>query len=410
MPITEEILAQRLKQERIRLDLTQEEIADRLGIKRTSVVQIEGGKRAVSSIELAQLAGLYGRSAEFFLAETTDESDSGVLLLRANRDLNEPDLQSLDACAATCKAATELESVLGSKRADVSFSYTMDRPQSRWDAVEQGIRLAAMERKRLNLGVSPVRNIVEIIAQHGVWVGRHTLTTDISGMFFVGGDTGKAIIVNSGHHVTRRLFSYAHEYAHLLVDSRQTPSAISRFGSRDDLLEVRANTFSAHFLMPADGVREFLDVLGGPSRQVQEVFDGYKQEDINSDESLVLVQRRSTANALEVKMLDALRLARYFGTSYTATIYHLLNLKAIPKEIFEKLFSQKSQASQVNELLKYSTHLEQEEACDLKTMMKNLIMEGLLREEISIQKAHAYAKLIQVDPRDLDKLVSSTLF
>lgn len=418
MPITQELLAKRLKEVRTDLELTQEEVADRLGVKRPTIAQIEGGNRAVTGIELAQFASIYKRSLEFFLAEPEEVADSGVVLLRSNTELSEPDLEYLEVCVETCKAATALEGVLGKKPSGVSFSYSIERPQSRWEAVEQGMKLAAMERKRLNLGNLPVRNIVEIISQHGVRVASYTLTDDVSGMFFVGSDTGKVILVNGGHSSTRRLFSYAHEYAHLLVDSAQTPGGISRFGTRDDLLEVRANTFAAHFLMPDEGVREFLDGLGGPSRQVMEIFDLHnigrnegreeddEREETSADEALLTVQRRAAPGSQDVKMLDALRLARHFGTSYTATVYHLLNLKVITKEASEKLLGEKRQAEKVNRVLGVQNALQQENVAELKKMTANLIVEAILLEEITLQKAYEYAKLVRFPREDIDSLLT----
>jgi hypothetical protein len=157
-------------------------------VKRPTIAQIEAGNRAVTSIELSQLAVIYKRNIESLPSEKDPEEASGLLHLRTNGDLDDTVRYNLDKCIEVCKAATQLEDLLGTPRKGVKFSYTLDRPQTRWEAVEQGMRLASMERKRLELGTLPVRNIVEIIAQHGVRVGRYTLTDDISGLFFVGPD------------------------------------------------------------------------------------------------------------------------------------------------------------------------------------------------------------------------------
>lgn len=405
MPITQEQLAERLKVARSRLELTQEEVAERMGVKRPTIAQIEAGNRAVTSIELSRLAEIYKRDVESLLSEQEPEDTAGLLHLRTSSDLNETVRYYLDKCIEICKAATELEELLGISQKGVGFSYTLERPQTRWEAVEQGMRLAMMERKRLELGTLPVRNIVEIIAQHGVRVGRYTLTDDISGLFFVGSETGMAILVNAGHSTTRRLFSYAHEYAHLLVDSQQTPGGVSRYDNRDDLLEVRANAFAAHFLMPNEGVRAFLDGLGGPTRQVMEIYDGFKEQPAHSGEDLLTAQRRTAPGSQEVRMIDALRVARHFGTSYSATMYQLLNLKIIQKETQEKLLAEQKRAEQVNDLLGVQPlYLEQEEQADLKQMTVNLIVEAWLQELISHPKAHEYMNLLGLDPQRLDRL------
>lgn len=405
MPITPEKLAERLKIERNRLDLTQEEVAERLGVKRPTIAQIEAGNRAVTSIELSQFAGVYKRPIEFFLAEQEPGDASGIMHLRAGSDLGEPVQTILNDCVELCRVATELEKTIGKRPSNVLFSYTLERPQTRWEAVEQGIRLASMERKRLDLGNTPVRNIVEIIAQHGVRVARNTLTDDLSGLFFVRPETGMAIIVNAGHSTPRRLFSYAHEYAHLLVDSIQTPGAVSRFGNRDDLIEVRANTFAVHFLLPAEGAYAFLAGVGGPSRQVMEVYDGFKEQPENREEELVTAQRRAISGSQEVNMIDVLQLSRHFGTSYEATVYQLLNLKVIQKEAQQRLTNKKDHAEQVNQLLggppKY---LDQEVGADLTQMIINLTVEARLQKLITHAKACEYMSLVHRNPQMLDSL------
>lgn len=404
MPITQEQLAERLKAARNRLELTQEEVAERMGVKRPTIAQIEAGNRAVTSIELSRLAEIYKRNVESFLSEQEPEYTAGLLHLRTSSDLDETVRQYLDKCIEICKTATELEKLLEIPQKNVGFSYKLERPQTRWEAVEQGMRLAMMERKRLELGTLPARNIVEIIARHGVRVGRYTLTDDVSGLFFVGPDIGMAILVNAGHRITRRLFSYAHEYAHLLVDSQQTPGGVSRYGNRDDLLEVRANAFAAHFLMPNEGVRAFLDGLGGPTRQVMEIYDGFKEQAAHSGEELLTAQRRTAPGSQEVRMIDALRVARYFGTSYSATVYQLLNLKIIQKETQEKLLAERKRADRVNDLLGVPSFLEQENLADLEKMTVNLIVEAWLKEQISQAKAYEHMNLIGCDPHALNRL------
>lgn len=405
MAITQEQLAERLRAERNRLELTQEEVAERMGVKRPTIAQIEAGNRAVTSIELSQFAVIYKRDVESLLSEKEPE-DTALLRLRTSSDLDNSVRDNLNKCIEVCRAATELEKLLEKSQKDVGFSYMLDRPQTRWEAVEHGMRLAMMERKRLELGTLPVRNIVEIIAQHGVRVGRYPLTDDISGLFFVSPDTGKVIIVNTTHSTTRRLFSYAHEYAHLLADSQQTPGAVSRYGNRDDLLEVRANAFAAHFLMPNDGVRALQNDLSGPTRQVMEVYDGFKELAEHWKDDLLMAQRRAAPGSQEVRMIDALRVARHFGTSYSATVYHLLNLKIIQKEMQEKLLKEQRRAEQVNSLLgDIAEYLEQEREADLKQMTMNLLVEAWLQEQISRPKAYEYTRLLERDnPQKLDSL------
>jgi transcriptional regulator with XRE-family HTH domain len=68
--IDQQILAVRLRHARIDAGLTQESVAQSLGIPRTAVVQFEMANRLVSSLEIAKLAELYGRTIASFFEES----------------------------------------------------------------------------------------------------------------------------------------------------------------------------------------------------------------------------------------------------------------------------------------------------------------------------------------------------
>ena len=133
-PVTQKELANRLKMERERLRLTQNEVAERLTLSRTSVVQIESGLRAVNSLELDSLARLYQRPVDYFLSETAQEDDPlGLLLrLRDHEGLDDTAREGLERCADLCCVITELEETLEQSATTTPFSYRFDRPETRW--------------------------------------------------------------------------------------------------------------------------------------------------------------------------------------------------------------------------------------------------------------------------------------
>ena len=85
----------RLRAAREYLGLSQELVAQHLNVPRPAVSAMERGQRKVSSIELKQLARLYGKPLEYFLGEVADpvlESDEiSSALFRATRQLSETD-------------------------------------------------------------------------------------------------------------------------------------------------------------------------------------------------------------------------------------------------------------------------------------------------------------------------------
>ncbi len=73
MGIDQTTIGRRLKEARTNCGLTQEAAAEAVGIARTAVVNIEAGKRSLSTLELSQFAKLYHRPVTYFF-EADDAS------------------------------------------------------------------------------------------------------------------------------------------------------------------------------------------------------------------------------------------------------------------------------------------------------------------------------------------------
>ena len=78
-----EKIAARLKEARILAGLSQEQAADKMGLQRPTISEIESGRRKVSADELIQFAGLYKVDTSWLLHQ---ESDDDVKF--AARELN----------------------------------------------------------------------------------------------------------------------------------------------------------------------------------------------------------------------------------------------------------------------------------------------------------------------------------
>lgn len=74
-------IAGRLKEAREYLGLSQQEVADALGVPRTAVSMMESGQRRVDSLELKSLAKLYQRPITFFTGEEETALGSDVAML-----------------------------------------------------------------------------------------------------------------------------------------------------------------------------------------------------------------------------------------------------------------------------------------------------------------------------------------
>lgn len=404
MTITQQELAGRLKSARENAGLRQRDVADELRIARTAVVQIEAGKRAVNSLELAEMARLYGRGLGEFFAEGSFEDDPLVALFRAAPEYeDDPDLRrEMLKCVDLCREAANLERLLGqSPSRALTVSYGFAPPSTRWEAISQGRYLAGQERNRLDLGTSPIREIAEIVAHQGVRVTEYAMPDAISGIFFHKHDIGLAIVVNEKHSRTRQMFSYAHEYCHLLVD-RERPGGISHAGNRNELAEVRANAFAAHFLMPESAVRSLLGSLGkGESaRQNLEIYD---------EGDSVPAQKRMPAGSQELRAHEVVITSHYFGVSYEAMLYQLLNLRILRKgDGFEALMAQKESAPSIRNTLRLADF--DDESCrDLSGLLTEQLLslgiEAYRREEISRGKLFELAEKVDVGRDEMEEML-----
>jgi Zn-dependent peptidase ImmA (M78 family)/DNA-binding XRE family transcriptional regulator len=401
--VTQKELAERLKAARENAGLTQQEVAEAIGVGRTAVVQIEAGKRAVTSLELAEMAQLYGRGISEFIEEKPFEEDPLVALFRATPGYTEDRelRRHLLACVDLCREAANLERLLSLGSPQLStVNYNLEAPTGRWEAISQGRRLAEQEHNRLDLGVSPIWEIAEIIAQQGVRVAEYKMPDEISGLFFHGSGVGFAIVVNWCHHRNRRLFSYAHEYCHLLAD-RDRSGGVSHAGNRQELSEVRANAFAAHFLMPEEGVRAFLRSIGKgeSSRQRLEVYDVWDHQ--------VAAQKRTPTGSQELRLHDVVSLAHHFGVSYEAALYHLKNLKVLREDSFEYLMGYKDAANSMARALRVAAW-EEDIHWSLAEHVLFLGFEAYRREEISRGKLMELAEKAEVSREDVEAALSES--
>jgi Zn-dependent peptidase ImmA (M78 family)/transcriptional regulator with XRE-family HTH domain len=395
--ISSEELANRIRAARENAGLTQQQISDYVGISRTAIVQIEAGKRAVNSLELEKLARLFGRGIEDFVAESPFVEDPIAVLLRAAPGFaNEERLGSdLRKFANLAREATQLEELLGIQTTRLTPPrYDLRMPSARWEAVRQGKTLAVEERKRIALGDSPIREIAEIVRSQGVRATEAEMPDDISGLFFHRPDTGAVIVVNSGNVLPRRLFSFAHEYGHSLAD-RDSAGTVSRRANSEELAEVRANAFAAHFLMPEEGVKGFLrGVLGKgePTRQNQEVFGEGAEP--------VAVQSRVRAGSQEIQVHDVLRLAHHFGVRYEAALFQLLNLNLLTRDRFESLRAETAVAKSLKRALRLPDD-ENGPHWDLAEQIVSLALEAHRRGLISRKKVLELAVEVGASPREI---------
>lgn len=406
MPITQNELGRRIRAAREACGMTQDQVASVLGLSRPTVVQIEAGNRAVASIELDKLAHFFGRDIREFVSEQFQEQDTLAAVFRAQPDVQgQPEvLERIRACLALGHELTNLERLLAIDR-DVTTVATYPLPisHSKWDAIQQGERLAAEERRRLGLGSAPLPEMPELLEAQGVRTAVVDLPDDVSGLTLSDARVGLFVVANRSHAAMRRRFSFAHEYAHVVAD-RSRFGLVSRSSERDDLVEVRANAFAAGFLMPEAGIRQFVAALGKgkPSRNSAELFD---------EAGSVTVEGRSAPGSQDVQLYDVVQLAHHFGVSRLSALYRLRNLRLVSEAEHEQLVKndESGKGKQLAHLLGLPDPAE-DDRDEFRHRFLGLALEAYRREEISRGKLKELAAMVQIRGDEFEALISGAGF
>ena len=286
-------------------------------------------------MELHGLARLYGRDIGEFLEHEFSEIAPITALFRAHPEVSCDDAakKSLTACAELQRHVGNLRGLLGLERGLGSIpTYSPPMPRSKWNAVQQGDAAAEEERRRLDLGNAPLPDVADLLEAQGISTAQVALADEISGLTLIDNGDGVLVVANEQHHILRRRFSFAHEYAHVLLD-RDRKRILSHAGDRSSLMEVRANAFAAAFLMPAEGVRAYVRGFekGRRSRDRADVFD---------EDAAMRVERRFDSQSQELQMHDVVRLAHHFRVSCSAMLYRLKGLGLLNETDHGRLLTQ----------------------------------------------------------------------
>jgi len=382
--------------------MTQDAVAERLDVSRPTVSQMEAGNRAVTSIELSELAYLYGRDISEFLADEFRTDDVLSALFRAQPEVigDEAVIEKLRECVALGRELSNLERLVHGRRPlAYPANYNAEAPRNKWEAIQQGIDIAEAERRRLGLGDGPVSSLIELLDKQGVRTGQVELPEEISGVAFTDPSLGLFVVVNKEHPILRRRFSLAHEYAHVLLD-RDRSGVVSAVADRDDLIEVRANSFAASFLMPADGLERYVNALGKglPSRPRSEAFD---------NGGVIHGEIRTAPGSQEIQLYDVVQLAHHFGVSRLAAIFRLNNLKMVSDDDVQRMrkLEEDGKGKELAKLLDLPELDHQKARNEFRRRFLGLALEAYRRGQITKAKLRELAVLVGLKSRELTSLM-----
>lgn len=302
--ISSQQLGERLADARKRARLTQAEVADRLGVARTTLVAIEKGERRPSHAELVRLGEILATSIHDLLRETFVRAEISP------RFRSDGAVADAVECLRTLGARyAELERLHGLRRVPARLE-ALRTYRAETGAVQLDDRLAAEDAARtvrgmLGVGDEPALHLDERLeAEAGLRIFHlDRLPSNIAAILVWIDDVGACVALNAAHTPERVRWSLAHELGHLLRDP-EAGDVLDQNTSMQRTDEIFPERFATEFLLPAAGVQKrFAD----------------------------------KCRAGRFTLVDLFALARVFEVSFRAMTLRLEELRLLPQGAYQNL-------------------------------------------------------------------------
>lgn len=321
--IDRQALGERLQAARKARGLTQQEVADRLQIARTTLTAIEKGERLIRPDELMLLAQLYNESVNRLLRQEINPEPFAVQFRAALSQFSGTETeQAIHEFQKLCEDYLHLETITASPlRQKLPPLYDIEG----FDPVKRAEDVASAERNRLGLGDGTIANLRKILENEvGIRIFGMPLPSKIAGLFAYTERLGACIATNTNHPRDRQLMSIIHEYGHVSTNRTKADIFVLQAYGRMPASERFAEAFARFFLMPASGL--------------QRRFHDLKQ-----------------AKKGNVTPTDLLALADLYSVSFQALVLRLEELRLLPTGTWDGLNQRGFQVRKAQNILGMSS-------------------------------------------------------
>ncbi|MFL5738625.1 MAG: helix-turn-helix domain-containing protein [Flavisolibacter sp.] len=242
------LFGNKLERCRNQLQLSTNEVADRTGIEENRLVRLEKGEEEPSGDEVLIFADLYKQNYNYFISNQQKSASEQVDILyrKFGNDFTKGDRWAIQEFIFLCESEHFIFKNIGQRILDFNFIPSGTFFKS------HGQEAAKKLRTELNLAdYDIVIDPYATFRQLGLHIFRRKLSNSkISGLFINHPAAGKCVLINYDEDIYRQNFTLTHEVGHTIFDAVDEINISFENWSKDDLKEIRANSFASSFLVP----------------------------------------------------------------------------------------------------------------------------------------------------------------
>jgi len=345
-------LGPRIRQARYLRGLNQRELAEEIGVSKTTVSNYERENSLPDSAKLMEIADALDIDLSYFLRNPR-VGDIEPAYRKFSSMLKTEENAVVERIRDWLERYLEVESILNVDALDFEWPEGVPYAVSSMDEVEQAARRL---RDVWNIGRDPIENLTERLEDHALRVGSIEAPDDFDACAFEAQVNGgiPVVVFNEKCSGDRQRFSIAHELGHLVLDVGEDLG--------EDLDEEKAcNRFSGALLVPRE---VFVNDVGEQRRQI-------------SQRELELLKRK-------------------YGVSMQSLVYRMKDLGIITQSHYRRIFQWFNNAGHREEEPGEPVSWEQ------PRRFERMVQHALAEELITDRRA---AELLDRDAEDLSEPV-----
>jgi len=286
---------------RDQLQLSQTEVANRIGIDLSHFKLLEEGKVTPTGDEVLILADFFKQDYQFFITNDIKSAIEQVQILyrKHGSEFSKQDRWVIQEFLYLCECEQQAFDLT-----DFEISTFDFKPQGN-HFKSHGTQAATKLRQKLGLRTdSLIIDVYGLFRKLGIHIFRRKLqNSSISGLFINHPKAGKCVLVNYDEDIYRQNFTVAHEIGHAIFDFKDDINISFNNWDKSDLREIRANTFASCFLIPKEEIAKRSNIQW----TAQIIISLAKQLKVNIQPLIISIKQENLINQASYDKLKTLK-------------------------------------------------------------------------------------------------------